>query len=198
MYRAFLLGILLLAAYSHAATVAEDLRAAVAAAPGVMVAIIQTDDAGAMLTEPMVPVTALVDGQRVKAPMKGTEGYVLARITYIVKEGNVVQDNTVAIAIAPDGTAAWHVRAPSVLAVREQAPEPIGTEAELQAAIVAAGHAKVEKFRAEYGADYADVSGYSEAAGKLVEVRYHIAKDNKGAWVVKPYETQLTTEVIAR
>lgn len=196
--RIFNVLILILVAWSVEAATPEDLRASVAAAPGVMLAIIQTDDAGAMLTEPMVPVNAVVDGQRVTVPMKGTEGYALGRITYIVKEGDVVQDNTVAIAIAPDGTAAWHNRPPSVLVMRQEAPEPIGTEEDLHAAILAAGHAKVEKFRAEYGADYADVSGYSEAAGKLVEVRYHVAKDDKGAWVVKPYETQLTTEVIAR
>lgn len=195
------LALCLCAVHAHAES-PEDLRAALAASDGVLVAVIQANDKGEIITEPMVPVVTEVDGQRVQVPMPGTEGYRLGRITYIVREGDVINANTVAIAIAPDDSAAWHNRPPSVLRVPE-APPRVGGDADIVAAVEVVAGAAVQKPQIMHGVDsagapYADVTGYVESSGRLARREYHVRADERGALVVKAYDAQAATEPVSR
>jgi hypothetical protein len=120
------------------------------------------------------------------------------RVTYRVQTDDVAYTNTIAVEVDKSGNARYQTRLPSVLAEKPEPPEPIGTESEIHTAITDAGNPKIEKMVITYGDGYADVSGYSEVNGKLTEVQYHVTKDDKSAWVVKPYDIQSDKELLGR
>jgi len=175
--------ILILACLPAMADTLEDRRAEIAAAPGVLTAIIQSDAQGEPLT---APVAALKTPEGV---IDLFPGYVVARISYLYQDGDVIADNTVAV-IQNTSTleTSWQTRPPLVLAV-DTKPEPIDEVAPIISAIETTQSVKIVKYSIAYYDGYADVDAAIESAGKLRDARYYVGTDDKGALVVKPYDT---------
>jgi len=167
----------------------EALRAELASGEGVKVAIIQTDENGETIKVPRVNVGGV--------PMKGTEGYEIALITYIHESGNVSHDNTVAVALDPDGNATWKDRVPSVIAPRQEAPKTAGLEDDIVAAIETSQNVKLLKWSIQHDSGGADVDAAIEVDGKIISVRYRAYQDRE-AWVIKPYDDAATKEAVTR
>lgn len=176
----------LIACLPALAATLEDRKAELEAAPGVVTAEYTTDDRGKVVLE----------------PMPGFDGYQIATIRYLTITDDVLEDNAVAVIVDPDGSAVWHRRLPTPLTVARAAarPLPVGTDAEIRAAINdAQGVALADKIVIERGETSADVRGYIEAGGKLQPVHYYVAKNPKtGEWIVKPYDTEITKELEPR
>jgi len=152
----------------------------------VLTAIIQSDTQGEPLT---APVAALKTPEGV---IDLFPGYVVARISYLYQDGDVIADNTVAvIQNIATGDTSWQTRPPLVLAV-DTKPEPIDDVAPIIAAIETSQSVKIVKYSIAYYNGYADVEAAIESAGKLRDARYYVGTDDKGDLVVKPYDTAAT------
>lgn len=146
-----------------------------------------------------VQAASIIMDAETKAPalsdMPGFPGWRIATIAYLIIDNDSVQDNSVSIAIDPDGNTLWSQRAPAILNVVPEREGPISTDEEIITAIESDQNITALKYNIEYDIKGADVLVVVEISGKVLEQYYRVYKSD-GTFAVKRYDSSTETKAL--